>query len=423
MRRVLTRVVFLLSLAATESASGPPKTPAIDYVVPLQEQSSASSSDVIWHDSFDSAVMSSNYFEFVTNGGLFGLTSEEAFGGTGQSLKGLFNQGTVSAGSLKVTFGDSPLGRISARPNEKFNEIHWRVYVKHQRGWTGNPAKLSRATIMAGSNWSQAMIAHVWGGSGNVLTLDPASGVDATGRLATHQYNDFAHLTWLGNKPEGTYPIFATEESGKWVCVEAAAKLNTPGLSDGTFYLWIDGRLDTYRENLNWRGTWDERGINAVFLENYWNSGSPVKQARYFDEFVVSTKPIGLARTGLNPEIVKTAFESTDSQQSQAAMQVQVGAQGGSEVVWDSGTVSGAGNRVRVNATTGEFRGNLAGKSRLEPGTLYAARVRQCDTGAQWSPWSEWRIVIQTSSAAPADTHIYPRTGRTPVPAPRRVLK
>ena len=33
--------------------------------------------------------------------------------------------------------------------------------------------------------------------------------------------------------------------------------------------------------------------INTLFLENYWNDGSPQDQYRYFDNLVVSTQPIG----------------------------------------------------------------------------------------------------------------------------------
>jgi hypothetical protein len=34
-------------------------------------------------------------------------------------------------------------------------------------------------------------------------------------------------------------------------------------------------------------------GINAVYVENYWNDGAPHAQERYFDNFVVSTQRIG----------------------------------------------------------------------------------------------------------------------------------
>jgi hypothetical protein len=34
-------------------------------------------------------------------------------------------------------------------------------------------------------------------------------------------------------------------------------------------------------------------GINAVFFENYCNNGSPVTQTSYFDNLIISTKPMG----------------------------------------------------------------------------------------------------------------------------------
>jgi hypothetical protein len=40
-------------------------------------------------------------------------------------------------------------------------------------------------------------------------------------------------------------------------------------------------------------GSLTEYGINAVYLENYWNEGSPQPQDRYFDNFVIATERIG----------------------------------------------------------------------------------------------------------------------------------
>jgi len=44
---------------------------------------------------------------------------------------------------------------------------------------------------------------------------------------------------------------------------------------------------------LNWVGNYSAYGINAVFIENYWNKGAPVVQERYLDNFVVSRARIG----------------------------------------------------------------------------------------------------------------------------------
>ena len=44
---------------------------------------------------------------------------------------------------------------------------------------------------------------------------------------------------------------------------------------------------------LDWRGSWTAYGINAVFFENYWNSGAPVEQRRYFDDIAIATERVG----------------------------------------------------------------------------------------------------------------------------------
>jgi len=164
------------------------------------------------------------------------------------------------------------------------------MYLRNQAGWQGSPAKLSRAFIFAGSNWSQAMIAHLWS-TGDYLLIDPASGVE-NGNVVTTRYNDFDHLHWLGHQ-KGVTPLFATDNADKWFCIEAHVRLNDPGQSNGVQEFWINGNLETRRTGLNFVDTYSDYGINAVYLENYWNAGSPKLQERYFDSFVVSTKRIG----------------------------------------------------------------------------------------------------------------------------------
>jgi hypothetical protein len=221
--------------------------------------------------------------------------------------------GDVNAGDLKIGLGRTPddYVRPVAAENEDLREVYWRFYVKHEPGWQGHGAdKLTRATILLPAaydehgneiraNWSQAMIAHVWSGApGSArqykLTLDPASGTDPQGNVVTTRYNDFDRLRWLG-VAEGATPLFDSEHVGEWYAVEVHVKLNDPGESNGVFELWIDDELDVVLYNLNWVGSFQEYGINAIFIENYWNDGSVQAQERYFDNLVVSRSKIGLA--------------------------------------------------------------------------------------------------------------------------------
>ena len=252
----------------------------------------------IFCDDFESeAPLSERYFEYDDNGGDFVRIAHGGRGGSA-GMRVIWQQGETAAGSLKKSFGRTPdvyIGRHAALPEQDFKEIYWRIDIRRQPGWKGGGAdKLTRATVFASPGWRQGMMAHIWSAT-NFLVLDPASGIDEGGTLRSTKYNDFENLRWLGNK-KGTIDLFSDSNAGKWYCVVSHAKLNTPGLSDGIFEFWIDDKLQAGSYNLNWHGTWntDPKNymINAVFFENYWNSGSPKLQERYFDNILISTKPI-----------------------------------------------------------------------------------------------------------------------------------
>ena len=252
----------------------------------------------IWCDDFETNQLSS-YFEYDNSGGDFVPMSGLGVNGS-TGMRVIYHPGQASAGSIKLAFGSTPSSYFKAvdAGTANYREIYWRIYVKNQVGWTGGGAdKLSRATIFAGSNWSQAAIGHIWSGASpgpdqDYLFLDPASGTDTAGNLKTTTYNDFANLRWLGATKETT-PLFNSSNVGQWHCVEAHMKLNTPNQFDGVFELSVDGNLDAKKVGLNWVGSYNTFGINAVFFENYWNETSPVTQQRYIDNIVVSTQPIG----------------------------------------------------------------------------------------------------------------------------------
>ena len=248
---------------------------------------------VIWCDSFENEDLGPNgtilekYYDVNSNGGELARTTAENLHGS-YALRARYQAGEIDAGYLFFNFGRSPLPS-QVRPTSDFREIYWRVYVKLDEGFVGHPAKYTRATSFATSNRAQAMIAHVWTDNNDArLNMDPVSGIDAQGNLATTQWNDFPNLRWLGLR-WGTTTI----DAGRWYCVEAHVRLNTAGSSDGVFEFWIDDNLQARRADLNWVGTWNQYGINSIMLETYWNGGSSRDQERYFDAFVVSTKRIG----------------------------------------------------------------------------------------------------------------------------------
>ena len=355
--------------------------PRIDFVEMSESQPHESDPNTIWYDDFR---IEKDYMD-----GYGDIDPDMNFGSVGGSLDMGFDEGDVNGnGNRKVAFGDWLGNPPVVREGETFDEVYWRIYVKHEYGWEGSPAKMSRATSIVSENWKQAMIAHVWSGADNSLTLDPARGVkDQTDEIATTKYNDFDNLYWLGNKPSSDFKISSTEESGYWVLVESRAKLNTPGESDGINQLWIDGRLESERKNLNFRGSYDEHGINAVFLESYWNKGAIKTEGRWFDNFVISTTPIGPVTTPPNPVLYKTRYHGPGELSD---WEVEVASDvNGEDVVFKSSGL-GTGELVTISESNGIFIGSLEGKQALLSGGTYFSRVRQKSSNGEWSDWSRW---------------------------------
>jgi hypothetical protein len=290
--------LFAAVLAAC-SAEGQPSEP------PESVSSTSGCADAppawIWCDDFDVDRLSS-YFEVHDAEGSFARVDGVGRDGS-VGMRARFEAGQVSAGALHLAVGRTPQGYI--RPADAgtadYRELYWRVWLRYMPGWVGGGGwKVGRAFVFASpDSWAQAMIAHVWSGGSehHQLFIDPARGTDEAGRLVTTTYNDFDKLSWLGAAGSATR-VFAPDRIGDWLCIEVHVRLNTPGNADGVFELWIDDRAEARRDGLNWLGSFDAFGLNAVFLENYWNDGAPAAQERVFDDFVVSTERIGCEALG-----------------------------------------------------------------------------------------------------------------------------
>lgn len=335
----------------------------------------------IWCDDFDEDRLA-RYFEYEDAAGAFARAAGVGVDGS-PAMRARFAAGQVSAGSLHLAFGKTPQSHF--RPVDAGTAVHrdvyWRVYVRNAPDWTGGGAdKLSRAMSFASAtSWAQAMIAHVWAGSApdeSHLVIDPASGTDPAGNLRSTGYNDWPNLRWLGAARSAT-PVFDAAHVGAWQCVEARARLNDPGEADGVFELWIDGALEARRTGLNWVGSFDAYGINAVFLENYWDEGSPKAQERYLDNFVVSTQPIGCGDAAAPPAPVAQVTVAPSTLEVEVGAVAQLAARltdaagnelSGRTVTWSSSdpgvaVVDGAGRVTAVAAGAATVKAGSEGVS------------------------------------------------------------
>ena len=115
------------------------------------------------------------YYSFGSADGSFVWQVDAGISGSG-AMVATWQAGQVGAGGLQLLIGANPLAEPNiGEDSERFREIYYRHYFWLQSGWQGNPHKLSRLTILTDSNWSQAMIAHLWGGDGGHLVVDPVS--------------------------------------------------------------------------------------------------------------------------------------------------------------------------------------------------------------------------------------------------------
>ncbi len=251
----------------------------------------------VWCDDFEQD-RSAKYFEVDNAGGTFtrvaGVGNQGSYG-----MRIQWAAGQQNGGSLHLALGKTPQSYFKAADagTAIYRELYWRIYVKHQAGWTGGGGdKLTRAFVYASpTTWAQAAAGHVWSGMGsneNNLEIDPYRGTDAVGNMVTTGFNDFAHFTYLG-ADEGSIPMFDAAHVGNWYCVEAHMKLNDAGQSNGVFEVWVNGSRDASKTGLNWLGSFNTYGINALFFENFWNAGAAKAEARYFDNIVVSTARVG----------------------------------------------------------------------------------------------------------------------------------
>ena len=375
---------FTISFAADNKL---PIRPSIAYVELTGEVDDTS--NIIFKDNFEgTASMSAKYTAYNDHNGDCVALDGVGLGGS-KGLRVHWKAGQVDAGSFWYMFGRNPVATQSHSDSD-FQDIYWRFYMKTSKGWTGNPHKLTRATVLVNTNWAQAMIAHLWGAAGDlVMKIDPVSCV-SDGQVISSGYNDYAAMQWL-NADVGVTPVYDPSMSNIWHLIEIHVKLNTPGMADGIFEFWVDNNLERRMDNLNFVGTWQEYGINAISFGNYWNGGAIKDQERYIDNIVISSSPIGWALSPVNPTVHKTEFEDPDIDDSQSAFKVQVSTSPDEiGLVW-SGEEFSNKNSIIIDTNSGSFQGTLSNKSELEGGALYYVRAMQIDNSGGVSEWSSWK--------------------------------
>jgi P pilus assembly chaperone PapD len=356
-------------------------------------------------ESTDPMVGTGRYFEYDSDGGDFVATAGIGVDNS-KAMRVIYQSGEVGAGSFKLGFGRTPSSYFDKgiRNTEDFRDIYYRLYLKMQDGWQGQPQKLSRATVFAASDWSQAMIAHHWGSGQYYIAVDPVSCVNASSQVVCVGYNDFANMEWLGGQA-GTTPIFDSDNDGIWHYVEVHVKLNDAGQANGIEECWIDGVLDARRDNLDFVTSYTAYAINAVLIENYWDDGAPALLERYIDNFVVSTQPIG-EWTGGGPT---PPGQASNPSPADSATDISITA----DLSWTAGSGSTSSDVYFGTSSPGTFQGSQTATT-FDPGTMandtaYYWRIDEVNaegttTGTVWSFTTIVAAPGQASNPTPANS-------------------
>jgi hypothetical protein len=121
--------------------------------------------------------------------------------------------------------------------------------------------------------------------------------------------------------------------------------------------------------------------INAVFLENYWNQGAVKREARWFDNFIISTQPVGPVTALKPPTVFRTESTGSPGWEVEVATDPNAG-----DIVWKSRPAEASAVSVTVDGTHGAFTGSCEGRQALNAGATHWVRIRAVGQ-PDWSPW------------------------------------
>ena len=165
--RYLLFVLLSVACASSTPDSGMDSTSSAQMVEAEEcHDWQAAHPDWLFCDDFESTgpfVAQGRYFEYGAGDHAFVPLAGTGLGAS-VGMRTRWQAGQVGAGGFKLAFGRNPNSYMNQ--GRDFREIYYRMYLRQQPGWQGNPAKLSRATVFTSKeDWSQAMIAHLWSDS------------------------------------------------------------------------------------------------------------------------------------------------------------------------------------------------------------------------------------------------------------------
>ncbi|WP_168121490.1 cohesin domain-containing protein [Paenibacillus sp. HB172176] len=237
-------------------------------------------------DDFEQDRLSSYYLQNKPS--TFGLATDGGIDGSASMLAQF--QGSYSRpGNLGFAFGKTPDNATylpAGDPDEVVQEFYWRFYVKNDEDWSvGTNGELAKLYAYGPDDLVIAQI-----------SIDVSSGdVSTSYRTAAFDGNGVPTGIQGSGLTVTEYPLLRLEDNSEWNAVEAHVKLNDPGQSNGVYELWANERVIFRQDNIDWFGSYEDYGFNAVQISNYNSATDTPLQYRNYDNMVLSREKVAPA--------------------------------------------------------------------------------------------------------------------------------
>ncbi len=383
------------------------EVPKINRVIPLSENK-LQDLGVFYFQNFENLAQLKNEFHDSGNlsDSIMSISEVDAFSGRKAIQNSYipvqkYKEGEDPGGSGWVWrfFGDNKIKtHIPVRDTTPQLQVFAGWYHKFEEGFSSQegrgtlPPKMARMRCFT-TPWKAVYSVLFWiEGPKGFITIQQHTKAPDVEREWLPNYNTSFNL----NTPENL---------GRWIHFELGVTLGEGHHSD-RIQAWADGQLICDIINQDLAGGHRSETLNAMSWDGYWNGGSPREQSRFFDDLVLSKRPVGPARTGNNPIIEisrQPGGDLTKKYQIEVAQTIQhplpitdparKQPKLNYTVVWRGESNE---NKVEVNTGNGSF---LNGKNLLDYNTLYSVRIRQQNEPGEWSEWSPWHAAFATQWA------------------------
>ncbi|MBV2247277.1 MAG: T9SS type A sorting domain-containing protein [Lentimicrobium sp.] len=382
--------------------------PKVNRVIPIAESLQELSPATFYCQNFEGLYNLNS--EFHDTGGIsdsvMSISEVDAYSGNRAIQNSYFPKSSFKEGDdpgasgwVWQFFGDNKLS-TRIKDTTPRTRVFARWHHKFEEGFTSQedrgtlPPKMARMRCFT-TPWNAVYTVYFWiEEDKGLISIQQKTNAPDTEREWLPNYNTVFYL----NEPVNL---------GRWIHMELGVTLGEGRRSDHV-QAWADGKLICDLVNQDLAGGYRQQTLNGMQWDCYWNGGSPRRQSRFYDDLMLSSEPIGPARTPVQPVIeiagstgTEDAWESKFQVEVARTNQIPLSVKDPARkqpvmeytTVWKGNT---QGFSIEVNDCYGEFINQPGNNNSLDYNTLYSVRLRQKIGDSEWTDWSPWHAGFAT---------------------------